>query len=377
MTTGKITGRLARDNSIRRPRRTAATASALMIGLALVGFFFILGDSIKASTGAAIEEGLRADYVVSVEGFANGFPTSLAETIAAAPEFGAVTPLRLGFWDRSGTDELLIGLDTATADDTMALGVEQGSLEALGEGGVLVHEDAADSNGWALGDTVDMGFAATGLVEAEIVGIYTEINVVQVAYLVSLDFYEGNYAEQLDFVIAAKVADGVEPAAARGVIEAAIADFPNTKVEDQAEYRKSQEEQVNTLLNLFNGLLALAVVIALLGIINTLVLSIIERTREVGLLRAVGMSRWQVRRMVLWESIIVAVIGGVFGLVLGVFFGFVLVTALSAQGVDHLSIPVGQLLFLLVFSAVVGVIAGLWPARKAARLNILEAIAYE
>ena len=131
------------------------------------------------------------------------------------------------------------------------------------------------------------------------------------------------------------------------------------------------------MLNLFNGLLALAVVIALLGITNTLVLSIIERTREVGLLRAVGMSRWQVRRMVLWESITVAVIGGVFGLVLGVIFGVVLVQALADVGVDKLAIPGGQLVLLLFFSAFVGVMAGIGPARKAAKLNILEAIAYE
>lgn len=377
MVTGKITGRLARQNSIRRPRRTAATASALMIGLALVGFFFILGDSIKASTGAAIEEGLRADYVVSVEGFANGFPTTLAETLEAAPEIDAVTQLRLGFWDKDGTDELLIGLDTDTVDDTIFLGLEEGSLAALGDGGVFVHEDAADSNSWVLGDTIQMGFAATGLVEVEIVGIYTELNVVQVSYLTSLDFYEENFSDQLDFVLALTATDAVALADAAPVVEAATANFPNTKFEDQVEYRQSQEEQVNTLLNLFNGLLALAVIIALLGIVNTLVLSIIERTREVGLLRAVGMSRWQVRRMVLWESIIVAVIGGVFGLVLGIFFGFVLVSSLGSQGVDQLSIPVGQLVFLLVFSAVVGVFAGLWPARKAARLNVLEAIAYE
>lgn len=377
MVLGKITGRLARENSIRRPRRTAATASALMIGLALVGFFFILGDSIKTSTGAAIEEGLRADFVVSVEGFANGFPTSLAKELDAAPEIGAVTPLRLGFWDHDGTDDLLMGVDTDTIDQTIHLGITEGSLEALSEGGVLIHEDAADSNGWKVGDTIPMGFAATGLVDVEVVGIYSEINVIQASYVTSLAFYEENYSDQLDFVLAIKAADGVALSDAAAVIDTAIVEFPSTQVQDQAQYRQSQEDQVNMLLNLFNGLLALAVVIALLGIINTLVLSIIERTREVGLLRAVGMSRWQVRRMVLWESIIVAVIGGVFGLVLGVFFGVVLVSSLGSQGIDRLSIPTGQLLFLLVFSAVVGVIAGMWPARKAAKLNILEAIAYE
>jgi len=242
---------------------------------------------------------------------------------------------------------------------------------------VFVYDQVAEDNGWVVGDTIGMGFAATGLVEAEIVGTYAEVNVVQVSYLSSLDFFEENFSEQLDFVIAIKAADGVAAAAARDAVTAFTDDFPNVKVEDQAEYRKSQEDQVNTLLNLFNGLLALAVLIALLGITNTLVLSIIERTHEVGLLRAVGMSRWQVRRMVLWESMTVSVIGGVFGLVLGVIFGVVLVQALDAQGVDRLAIPTGQLILLLLFSAVVGVLAGIGPARKASKLNILEAIAYE
>lgn len=377
MVLGKITGRLARENSIRRPRRTAATASALMIGLALVGFFFILGGSIKRSTGAAIEEGLRADFVVSVEGFANGFPTTLAENLEATPDIGVVTPLRLGFWDNDGADDILIGVDTDTIDQTIYLGVTEGSLEALSQGGVLVHEDAADSNGWVVGDTIPMGFAATGLVDVEIVGIFSELNVIQTSYVTSLNFYEENYSDQLDFVLAIKAADGVALDDAAAAIESATEEYPSTQVQDQAQYRQAQEDQVSMLLNLFNGLLALAVVIALLGIVNTLVLSIIERTREIGLLRAVGMSRWQVRRMVLWESIIVATIGGVFGLVLGIFFGIALVSSLGAQGIDRLSIPTGQLLFLLVFSALVGVIAGMWPARKAAKLDILEAIAYE
>jgi putative ABC transport system permease protein len=376
---GKVTGQLAEENSIRRPRRTAATASALMIGLALVGFFYILGDSLKASVGAAIDRGLRADFVLTPENFIGGMPPRLAADLAALPEVDAATALRLGVWDRDGSDDFLVGVDTTTADATMFLDIQEGSLEALAGGGVLVYDDTAKDKGWVLGDTVPMGFAATGLQQAEIVGIFGERDVLpnSASYLVGLDFYEANFAEQLDFAIGLKVLDGVAVEDARTAINAVAADYPNANVEDQAEFRATQAAQIDVLLNVFQAMLFLAVIIALLGITNTLVLSIFERTREIGLLRAVGMSRWQVRRMVLWESIIVAVIGGLLGLVVGVFFGVVVVAALGNLGVTELSIPGPELLSLLLIATLAGVLASIFPARRASRLNILEAISYE
>jgi putative ABC transport system permease protein len=375
-----LTGTLAVQNSVRKPRRTATTASALMIGLALVAFFFILGDSIKASAGAAIEEGLRADYVVSVTGFSGGFSPALGEEIAASDEFEAVTPLRFGFWDRDGSDEFLMGIDTATVDKTIFLGASPGGIEALGRGGVLVHEDVFDEQGWVVGDAIPMGFATTGLQQVEVVGTFTENGVVQANFLVSLDFYEANFegfGTDVDFVLAAKAAEGVSPEASRAVIDVAAADYPNAEVRDQVEYRQSQEDQVNQLLVMFNALLVLAVVIAVFGIANTLALSIFERTREIGLLRAVGMGRRQIKRMIRWESIIVAIIGAVLGIVVGLFFGIVVTAALGAQGIDVLSIPAVQIVGLVVFGAIAGLLAAMLPARRAAKLNILEAIAYE
>ncbi len=376
---GKVTGRLARENAIRRPRRTAATASALMIGLALVGFFFILGSSLRASVGAAIEDSLRADYVLTVDGFAGGMPTSLAEDLAALPEVEAVTALRLEFFDRDGRDDFLVGIDATTADETIFLDVQDGSLAELAEGGVFVYEGVADDEGWQIGDTVAMGFAASGLQELEIVGIYAERDALpnSASFLLGLAEYERNYATQLDFAIGIKVAEGVDPDTARQPIEAAAAEYPQVNVENQTEFRESQEEQINVRLNVLTLLLVLAVLIALFGITNTLVLSVTERTREIGLLRAVGMSRWQVRRMVLWEAIVVAVLGGLLGAAVGLFFGVIVVAALGSFGITELSIPFGQIVFLVVFAAVVGVIAAIFPARRAARLNILEAIAYE
>jgi putative ABC transport system permease protein len=376
----KLTGTLAVENSVRKPRRTATTASALMIGLALVGFFFVLGDSIKASASSAIEEGLRADYVLSVSGFSGGFSPQLGEDLRDEPEIEAVTPLRFGFWDNDGTEDFVMGVDTDTIAQTIELGITQGSIAALGEGGVFVVEDVADENGWVLGDTVPMGFATTGLQQMEIVGTFTEANVVQANYLISLDTYEENFegfGTDVDFVVAVKAADGVAPDASRAVIDTAATDFPNVEVRDQAEYRKSQEDQINQLLVMFNALLILAVIIAVFGIVNTLALSVFERTREIGLLRAVGLGRWQTRRMIMWESIIVAVIGALLGVVVGLFFGIIVTAALSSQGIDVLSIPVAQIAGLVVFGVIAGLLAAILPARRAAKLNILEAIAYE
>ncbi len=376
----RVTGTLAVDNSIRKPRRTATTASALMIGLALVAFFFVLGDSIKASTGAAIERGLRADYVLSVDGFAGGFSPDLGATLRDNPDFAAVTNLRMGFWDWNGTEEMLMGIDATSADQTIFLDVQQGSLADLAAGGVFVYEGIASDQGWTVGDRVPMGFNATGLQEVPISGIYGEQNVVQAPFLIGLDFYEQNFAgygSDTDFVLAVKTAAGVSQDTARQALDAAVADYPNVTVRDQAEYRRSQEDQVNTFLVMFNALLALAVIIALIGITNTLVLSIFERTREIGLLRAVGMTRWQVRRMVLWESIIVAIIGALLGIAVGLVFGAAVTSALGDQGITELSVPIAQIVGLVVFGALVGVVASIAPARKAAKLNVLEAISYE
>ena len=375
-----LTGTLAIANAVRKPRRTATTASALMIGLALVAFFFILGDSIKASVSDSIEEGLRADYVISVDGFAGGFSPSLAEELKSQDEVATTTSVRIGFWDRNGSDEILTAIEAETVDETIFLDVQDGSVAALVDGGVLVHEDVASDEGWVVGDTIPMGFASTGLQEVEIVGIYGEQNIVQSNFLVGLEFYEANFSgfgSDTDFVVAVAGAEDVDPAETRAVVEAAAAPYGNVTVRDQAEYRESQEAQIDTLLVLFNALLILAVIIALFGITNTLSLSIYERTREIGLLRAVGMTRPQTRRMIRWESIMVAVIGAILGIVVGLFFGIVVTAALKPQGINVLSIPALQIFGLVIFGVVAGLLAAIIPARRAAKLNILEAIAYE
>jgi len=374
----RFTPSLAVQNAVRKPRRTATTASALMIGLALVTFFFIMGDSIKATAGRAIDEGLRADYVISANAFVGGFSPTLADDLAQRPEIAAVTSMRIGYWDLEGTQQMATGLDQTTADQTMFLDIQQGSFTALSDGGVLVLDTVAEEEGWTVGDEIPMGFAG-GLQRVEIVGIFTEQNQVQ-PYVVSLDFLMENasgYGSDLDNVVMVKAAEGVAPEVSRALVEAVAADYPNATVRDQAEFRASQEAQVSTMLMVFNALLFLAVIIAIFGITNTLALSVYERTHEIGLLRAVGMSRSQVVRAVSWEAIVVAIIGAVLGIVVGSVFGVVVAVAMASQGLTVLSIPVLQIGALVVFGAIAGLIAALFPARKASRLRILDAIAYE
>jgi putative ABC transport system permease protein len=178
-------------------------------------------------------------------------------------------------------------------------------------------------------------------------------------------------------VVLVKTAAGVSPSEARAAADRVAKQFPNVRLEDQAQFRKSQAAQINQLLGLVNALLGLAIWIAAIGIVNTLALSIYERTREIGLLRAVGMLRRQVRSMIRWESVIIAVFGALLGTAVGIFFGWAMVRALSDQGISVLSIPAGQLLIYLVIAGVIGVLAAVRPARRAARLDVLSAISYE
>jgi putative ABC transport system permease protein len=194
---------------------------------------------------------------------------------------------------------------------------------------------------------------------------------------VSTATFDTFFTDRLDFVVLAKARAGVAPAAARAAVERVTGEFPNVEVRDQAEFKQQQDDQVNQILGLITALLLLSIIIALFGIVNTLALSIFERTRELGLLRAVGMSRRQVRSMIRGESVIIAVMGAIIGLAVGVLFGYAVVNALSDEGIGSVVIPTGQLLTYVILAGIAGVIAAVFPARRAARLDVLAAISYE
>ena len=371
----KISGKLGRENAMRNPKRTASTAAALMIGLGLVAFVSIFAQSIKASSDKVLKETLKADYIVSTTQF-TGFSLDVANRLRSDPAFGTVSEFRQGVFGYRGRAQQIQGVDPTNVDDVVQVDMKEGSLSALGDNDILVFEDAAKSHGWKVGDTIEAQFARTGKQKLRIVGIYTDDRILG-PYVINLSTYQANFVEQLDDVVLVKAAGRTSPASARVAADRVAKAFPNVKLEDQAQFRKSQADQINQLLGLITALLGLAILIALFGIVNTLALSIYERTREIGLLRAVGMVRRQVKSMIRWESVIIAVFGALLGTAVGVFFGWAMVQALSDQGITELAIPGGQLVIYIVMAGLAGVLAALFPARRAAKLDVLSAIAYE
>jgi len=370
-----VAAKIGRNNAMRNPRRTASTASALMIGLGLVAMVAILAASLKASFDAALSETLKADLTLSSSTF-TPFSTDVANRVRALPEAGTVAAFRQNGFKVDGATSFMTSIEPDLVEQVAVLGVSQGSLTDLGGDTVAVHADLAAEKGWTIGSQVNAAFASTGDRPLTIVAVYDE-NGLAGDYAVATSTYEDLYVEQLDVFVLVKAAEGVSTDSLQQAASAAVAEFANVDVQDQAEFREKQAGFINQLLGLVTALLMMAIVIALFGIVNTLGLSIYERTRELGLLRAVGMERRQVKRMIRYESVIIALFGAVMGVVVGIGFGWALQQALEPEGVTKLEIPVGQLVVYFVFAAAAGLLAAIWPARRAAKLNVLESIAYE
>jgi putative ABC transport system permease protein len=348
-----------------------------MIGLGLVVFVAVFGASAKASTTAILERTLRADFILTSPTF-TGFSTAAAEEMRAVPGVATVSAVRQAEARVDGGTAFLSGIDPTTFSAVSEAGVVAGSMEDLSRPNTIaVFADAARDNGWGLGDVVRAQFPATGRVDLEIAAIYEENGLIG-DWAVSLDTFDQNVvAQQLDIFVLVKVDPGTDPAAVRPELERALEAYPNVEVQDQAEFREQYATFLNTVLNLVTALLLFAVIIALFGVMNTLYLSIYERTRELGLLRAVGLTRRQTRSMVRREAAIIAVMGALFGVVVGIAFGWALQRALAPEGFTELGIPAGQITVYVVMAAVLGWLFAVFPARRAARLNVLEAIAYE
>ena len=371
----RLPGTLARENAMRNPRRTASTAAALMIGLALVTFVSIFAASIKASTTETLDRTIAADYILMNDTF-TPFSPDLATRLADQPELAAVVGVRLGAFKLDGATKQLIGIDPAAYDRVVKSEVLSGSIADLQSGGLAVKEDVAEANGWTVGERVALQFPRGGTQQVQVKAIYKD-NSVNGDYLLSLADYERFYADQADSQILVQAAPGTTPAASRAAIDRVLVDFPNVTVRDQAEYKAETARQIDQVVNLFFALLALAVVIALFGIVNTLGLSIFERIRELGLLRAIGATRRQIRSMIRWEAVIIAVLGAVLGLAVGVFFGWTIVRALRSVGITEFAVPGGQLVIFVVFAALAGILAAVLPGRRAARIDVLRAITTE
>lgn len=370
-------GKLARENAMRSPRRTASTAAALMIGLALVSFVTIFAASLKASVTKILDQAVAADYILS--GPANsgqGFSAEVVKRLGEQPEVESAAGIRLGVFKMDGTTQQLFGVDPLAYNKTVRTDTTRGNLADMSGGGVAVRSDVAKQHGWAVGDTIAMQFPLGGVTQERIRAIYKD-NQLNGPYLMALTDYERLYPDQLDIIALVKARPGVSPDASRAAVDRVVVDFPNVQIKDQAEYKTEQTKQINQVLVLFYLLLALAVVIAFIGIINTLALSVLERIRELGLLRAVGMTRRQLRSMIRWEAVIIAVLGAVLGLVVGAFFGWAMVRALRGQGITEFQVPVSTLLGFVLAAALASMLAAIFPARRAAKIDMLRAITTE
>ncbi len=366
-----LSGELATHNSTRNPKRTARTAASLMLGVALVGFMTVFAASAKTSLAGSLETEFTGTHIVQAGGSdtMSGLSPDLADELRATPGVDVVTQSRMSraVIDGSATDAFY-AFDATTVDDLFVLGSVEGDLDALGADGLAVSAEYATDRGWTIGSTVPATFpsgATTLVVEA----IYSSGTDWVGSTFVDLDALRALGGDELDH--------RVYVAGAETAIAGVAAAYASADVLDKDAFLDVVSTEIDTMLAMFYALLMLAVVIALLGIANTLALSVLERTRELGLLRAVGMGRAQVRSTVRWEAIIIAVFGTTLGLAVGTFFGWAVVRALADEGIDTLTVPVGSLAVVTGIAALAGAIAAVLPARRAARLDILKALAAE
>jgi len=383
-----VTGTLARENTMRNPKRTAASASALMIGVGLIAFISIFASSAKASISATIDRTFAGDFVINSGAGASGggVTPALAQRLNTMPQVAAATGERTGSMLILGQPTMIAAVDPRTAGQIFNVSPVQGSIGALGADGIAVYSGDATKHHLTLGSPVSVVFRDTGPKTLRVALIYGDNQAApsanpgsKTSYFLGTPGFDANFAApHFDTQVFVKKAPGVSTAAALAAVKTVAARYaPGTTVQDQAAYKAEQTKGINQVLALIYTLLALAIVIALLGIGNTLALSIFERTRELGVMRAVGMTRGQLRGTIRWESVIIALQGTILGLVVGVFFGWALVRAQKSQGLSVFSVPWLTLLIIILLAGLAGVVAAILPSRRAAKLNVLRAIVTE
>ena len=367
-----VTGALARQNAMRNPRRTAGTAAALMVGVGVVTLFTVFAASIRTSIDEGVSRSFGGDLVVTTGSFGGGgLSPELAPELEALPEVGTAVGLGQAVAAVDGKGRPLTLADTRSLPTVLDLDVQQGSIERLGGTQLGVSGKTAEERGWSVGTPVPIR-SVNGTVTTFTVGAVYGVEDVAGDYLLDRRAWP---SEGVDTSVLVALAPGVGLADGKAAVTRVTDAAGGASVLDRDQYVASAAQGVDMMLGIVYVLLFLAIVIALMGIANTLSLAIHERTRELGLLRAVGQTRGQLRSMVRWESVIVALFGTVGGLALGVFLGWALVQAASAEGLATFAAPAGQLLVVLAAGAVAGVLAGIRPAARAARLDILAAIA--
>jgi putative ABC transport system permease protein len=347
-----------------------------MIGLTLVVSMGVFASSLKASVGDVLGDKTSADlYVVATSAQAPGFSPSALGEVKAVDGVHTVSANSWGEARFAGAGGgTYSAVDPATAEDVMNLGVSKGSLADLGKHGVMLKKSVADAHGWQVGDDVTATFAESGKHRLHVVALYGGKGWISSDYVLSLAGQRALAGPQLVANALVTLDRGADKSTVQDDVATALSGHPDAKVLDRDGYEKEARGFIDQLLTFMTVMLALAVVIALLGIVNTLALSVFERTRELGMLRAVGMTRTQVRAMVRWESAVISLIGALSGAALGIGIGLAMSQLLKDEGIKSISIPVGQIAVYVAVAGVAGVLAAVGPARSAAKVDVLKAV---
>ncbi|MEU3457607.1 FtsX-like permease family protein [Micromonospora sp. NPDC006766] len=366
--------RLAARNVGRAPKRAAATALALTIGLAVVCAVSVTASSTKTSVADAVSGGNRADLILKPAGAGSGISASVAELLRERDSAATVVEMRFGAARVNDQNGFVAGLDTAGLSQVADLDIRSGALADFRDGTLLLSSKQAKALGAQVGDQVTVTFPETGSRTLRVAAVFERESLIGTGYLITLGDYASNVTSRLDQAILVTHPAGADRAAAKTAVTQALVDYPNVKVSDPAELTKDAQASVDQLLGLVTALLLLAVVVAVLGIVNTLVLSVVERTRELGLMRAVGATRRQVRTVIRRESVLMSLLGALAGVALGTGAGVALARSLGDGGITTVTVPVATLAIYLVVATLVGVLAAVGPARRASRVDVLRAV---
>ncbi|HEY8104343.1 MAG TPA: FtsX-like permease family protein, partial [Gaiellaceae bacterium] len=374
---GGAAGKLARDNARRNPQRTASTAAALMIGLALVTLVATLAAGITSTFRGAVNDIFTSDYAITAQNNFSPIPTDAADAVAKVPGVEAVASTRTGEARVFNSTEFVTAVDP-DADKVLTLEWTEGSqrtLATLGADGAFVDDDYAKDHDLHVGSPITVQVPSGKKLQLEVNGVFNPpaggSPFGHVTF--SSATFDREFENPKNLYTFVLMSGGITDENTKA-LETAMKDFPNAKAQTREEFVDNQIAGLNNILNILYVLLALSVIVSLFGIVNTLVLTVFERTRELGMLRAIGMTRRQVRRMIRHESVITALIGGVLGIILGVVLG-----ALLIARVDFIefSLPTGQIIVFAIATIVVGILAAIFPARRAAKLDPLQALQYE
>ena len=376
---GGASGTLARDNAMRNPKRTASTASALMIGLALVTFVAILGQGIRSSFESAVDDLFKANYALTSQDTFTPLTISAEKAIAKAPGVTAVSGIRAGSAKVFGSVENLTGADPQLTK-VIHLDWKEGSNAVpaeLGQTGAFVDDKYAKKHDLHVGTPIALETPSGKVLHLKVDGVFklpkggSPFGTVTI----SNALFDANYVDPENEMAFVNIKGGVTEANTKA-LNAATSGFPDAKVQTHSEFKSNFEKPLDNIIGLLYVLLALSVIVSLFGIVNTLVLTVFERTREIGMLRAVGLTRRQTRRMIRHESIVTSLIGATLGIVVGFFLAILVTHALSDEGIVF-AVPYTSIVFFVIAAIIVGLLAAIWPARRASKLNVLEALQYE